>query len=80
MNKFGTIIVIVFLIAILYVTLTLVMPTVADMANTANTSMAATSNMTDYPGVSEAMVFGPWFLYLSPAVIGLIAVFVILRG
>jgi len=79
-NKLGTVIVIVIFVAISYAVITLFMPTISDFANTANASMAATSNMTDYPGTSDAMVFAPWALYLAPAAIGLIAVFFALRS
>jgi len=50
-----------------------------DLASTANTTMAATSNLSNYPGAAEGVLVAPWFLWFCPAVIGMIVIVVILK-
>lgn len=71
------------LIGVVVVANLIMMITVPDilvpMANTANTTMAATSNMSNYPGLSAAVVSTPWTSYLLINGIGLLILIIILR-
>lgn len=62
-----------------YIILTASMPVIVEMANTANTSMSATSNMSDYPGMLEATLATPLVLWFVPFIIGVIVTVGILK-
>lgn len=66
-------------VIIAYLLLTLFMPILVDTSSTANVTMAATSNMSNYPGTTETIISVPWVLYFVPAIGGGIALVVVLR-
>ena len=79
MNKLGTVAIIVALVIVCYLFLLVVMPVIVDTTITANTTMSATSNMSNYPGTSEAVIATPWILLFVPGVVGMVAVIVVLK-
>jgi len=79
MNKLGAIAIIVGMVIIAYLFLLVAMPVIADAVSTTNTTMAATSNMTNYPGTQEATLATPWVLFFVPGVIGIISVIITLK-
>lgn len=79
MIKIGAVAVVVGLVVVCYLFLLVVMPVVVDMAASANTTMAATSNMTNYPGTSGMLVSVPWVLFFLPGAIGMVVIVLILK-
>ncbi len=79
MQKFGKILVTIGFVIAAYLLLLVVVPFIADVTVTANTTMNATSNMSLYPGTSGFMLATPWILFFVPGTIGIIAVIIILR-
>lgn len=81
MNKFGTIIVIIVFFVVTFLLAQVIIPEIlVPMAETANTTMASTSNMTNYPGTAEAVTAAPWVLYLAIPAVAIIAVILVLLG
>ena len=79
MGKVGAVIVVVAATIIVYVLLLVTMPILTDFASTANTTMAATSNLTNYPGAAEGVLMAPWLVWFAPGVICMTVVVVILK-
>jgi len=79
MNKIGQVIAVVVLVIAAYLLLIVVMPVLSDITTSTNTTMQASSNMSNYPGTAEAVVAAPWALFFVPAVIGMAAVILILK-
>ena len=79
MNKIGQVIVVTLIVGAAMLFLLVTMPVVTEMANTANTTMSATSNMSHFPGTAEFMVSVPWLLFFVPPTIGMIVVVIILK-
>ena len=80
MSKVGAVIIVVVVLIACNIFLLVVWPVITDIVNTANTTMAATTNMSNYPGASETMVATPWLLYFVPNVIGMIIIVGILKS
>lgn len=80
MDKFKAVAGIIISVGLIETLLSFTIPNIlVPFVNTANTTMAATSNMSNYPGTSEFMVASPWVLYLVPPAIGIALVVAILR-
>jgi hypothetical protein len=79
MGKIGGVAVILVLVVCTYLMMLVVMPFVSEVVSTANTTMAASSNMSNYPGTGEAVLSTPWALWFLPGVIGTAAVVIILK-
>ena len=79
-GKVGAVIVITAMVAGAYLLLLVVMPILNTFAAAANATMDASSNMSLYPGLSGAIVSSPWVLFFIPAVLGMAAIFIVLRG
>jgi len=79
MGKIGQVFIVAVVVTVAYLLLLLTMPTIVDFANTANTTMHASSNMSQYPGTAEAVVSAPWILWFAPGVIGLASIVIILK-
>lgn len=79
MNKIGQVIIVVAVMIVVYLLMLVVMPFLTDIATTANVTMAASSNLSDYPGASEGLFSALWALWFAPAIIGMIAIVVILK-
>jgi len=78
-TKIITVAGIVMVVGIAYFFIIVIMPFIADMSSTANTTIAATSNMSNYPGLSGGLLGAPLFLYFVPAITGIILVIITLR-
>ena len=79
MNKIASVAVVVVANIVLYLVLIATMPIISDAASTANTTMAATSNMSNYPGVGAGVLATPWLLFFVPGVIGIALIIIILK-
>jgi hypothetical protein len=62
-----------------YLIMMIVVPLLSDFASTANTTMSASSNMSNYPGTLEFLLSMPWILWFVPAALTVVAVIFILR-
>lgn len=79
MNKLGSLVVIIVGVIFAYVILTASHSAIRDMVSSANTTMVASSNMTNYPGTQSTLLAMPWILYFIPAVIGIAVVVYVLK-
>lgn len=79
MNKIGQVIIVTLIVGAAMLLLLTFMPVVTEMANTANTTMAVTANMSRMPGTQETMVAAPWVLFWALPVIGMVAIVIILK-
>ena len=80
MDKFKLVLGVIIAISAVEALLSFIIPNVlAPFANTANMTMAASSNMSNYPGTADFLVASPWLLYFAPPVIGIIIIVAALR-
>lgn len=79
MNKVKAIGSIIIGVIVIYIILTAAQPAIVEVANTANVTMAASSNMSNFPGMAEATVAAPLWIYFIPGGVGLAAVIFILK-
>ena len=80
MNKIGSVIIVVCLVIVCYLFMLIVIPgVVVPMVSTANTTIAATSNVSDYPGTTSFLLSIPWILWFVPACIGTVVIVVLLK-
>lgn len=79
MNKVGPVAIVVGMIIAAYLLLLVVMPVLVDFSIAANTTAAASSDMSRMPGASETLIAAPWVLLFVPAGIGMIVIVVILK-
>ena len=79
MNKVVNVAWIVGIVIIVYLFLLVAMPVISSAVSSGNLTMAATSNMSNYPGTTETMLIMPWILWFVPGVGGIIAVVLVLR-
>lgn len=79
MGKLGGVIIIVAAVIFVYLLVLVFQTVLVDAVSTANTTMAASSNMSNYPGTQEAVLASPWVLWFAPGVIGMIAVVIRLK-
>ena len=68
------------IIVVTYIILTASMPTIVSIAETTNTTLVATSNMSNYPGLQEAVESSPFWIYVIPALVGGIATVIVLKA
>jgi len=80
MHKLGAIILIIIFGGAAFLLFNLMAPLIVGFANTANTTVAASSNMSNYPGTSEGLVLSPWLLLLVIPVICVILIIQVLRS
>lgn len=79
MKKFGAIVTVIGVVIIVYLILLVVMPWLAEITTSVNTTLNASHNMSLYPGTSDFLISTPWILFFLPGVIGLVVVVLILR-
>ena len=60
------------IVAVLFITT--LMPFFTQIVSTTNTTIAASSNFTNYPGSQGAILSAPFWLYFIPVIVGLIAI------
>ena len=66
-------------ILVVYVVMTASMPGINSLVQTANETLVATSNMSNYPGLQDTVESSPLWLYVIPAAVGGIATVVVLK-
>ena len=79
MGTIGAVIIVIVMVALAELFLLVIMPILTNLASTANTTMAATSNLTNYPGAAEGVLAAPWVLYFVIPVIGIVIIILLLR-
>lgn len=79
MSKVKTIILTVIFTIITYLIIIIVVPWLADVTVSVNTTLAASHNMDNYPGTSPFLVSVPWILYIVPAAIATIIIVITLK-
>ena len=79
MGKLGTVAMIAGFVIVAYLLLMVFMGVITDAASTANTTMSATSNMSNYPGTQEGVLAAPWVLFFVPGVGGIVAIIIVLK-
>jgi len=65
---------------LVYLFLLAIWPVVVDMSSTANATITASSNFTDYPGTQAVLVGAPLWLFLVPAGISTAVIVLVLRS
>jgi len=79
MNKLGAVLIIIGLLVAVNLFLLAGMPVIREMVSTANETITASSNLSNYPGTQETLVATPWILYFVPNCIGIAVIVVILK-
>lgn len=80
MDKFKFVAGTIISVALVETILSFVIPNVLlSFVYSANATIAATSNMSNYPGTSEFLIASPWILYFIPPVIGIVVIVAYLR-
>lgn len=80
MNKLGAVLIVIGIVIACYLILLVVIPSVVvDMVETANATMTASSNLTNYPGTQGFLLSTPLILFFVPGGIGMIVIVIILR-
>lgn len=79
-NKFGAISLVVAFIFIVYLILLIVIPWLAEITVSVNTTLDTSHNMSLYPGTSSFLVSTPWILFFAPAVFGIVTIVIILKS
>lgn len=79
MSKIGQVVVVVAMVIAAYLFLLVAMPILVDFASTANATMVASSNMSNYPGTASFLISSPWILFFVPGTIGIAAIVIILK-
>ena len=79
MNKIGAIAITVGMVIICYLLMLVTVPVMVGLISTANTTMAASSNMSAYPGTAGFLVSMPWICWFVPASLGIVVIIMILR-
>lgn len=81
MNKLGAVVIVIVMVAACYLIMLVVIPdVVVPLIESANETMTASSNMSDYPGSQSFLVSTPWILFFVPGTIGIIVITLILRS
>lgn len=79
MNKLGAIAITVFFVIVTYIIMLITVPVMVGLIATANATMVASSNMTNYPGTAGFLTSMPWICWFIPASLGIIVIISILR-
>ena len=79
MNKFGALLILIGGVVFAYIILTAAQGAIVSIVSSANTTMAATSNMSNYPGAQQGLLSMPLVLYFIPAIVGIAGVVWLLK-
>lgn len=79
MNKYVSVALIVAAVVVAYMLITVLQPITVSMVESANTTISASSNLSNYPGTQAALIGWPWWLWFVPAFLGTILVVVELK-
>lgn len=80
MNKAKALIIIIAMAIMGNLFLLVGVPFLAGITTTVNATLAASSNMTNYPGTSNFLLSTPWILYVLFNVVCLIIVVLVLKA
>ena len=78
-KKFGWSVLLWIAVVAAYLVMTVLMPATNSLVSTANASLVATSNMSNYPGLQEGIETAPLWLYFVPALAGVVLQVIILK-
>jgi len=78
-KKLGYSVILWVFVAISYLVITVIMPAVNSIVSTANATLVATSNMSNYPGLQPGIETSPLWLYFIPALVGVVIQVIILK-
>ncbi len=78
-DKVKQVVIIIAAVSILYLLLIPIMGIFTDAASTANTTIAATDNWSDFPGAQSALLGAPLFIFFIPAILGIAWVVLVLK-
>ena len=79
MNKLGAVLIIIGVVIGCYLILLVTQTVVVNLVESANATITASSNLTNYPGTQGFLLSTPWIMWFVPGVIGMIAIVIILR-
>jgi len=80
MKKIFGVMIIIAMVSAVYLILMVSMGAITDIVETANATMTASSNLSNYPGASEGLVAAPWIMWFVPGGIGIAVIIVYLRA
>ena len=78
-KKIGYLIMTWVFVSLAYVILAVSMPALTELSDLAAVTMAASSNMTNYPGTIEAVQSFPLYVWFIPGGVGFIATVVFMK-
>lgn len=79
MEKFRDIGITIFAVVVFYLILFLLLPFFVDITSSANATLVAEHDMSNYPGALDMVKATPWFLIFIPGAIGIFAIIFILK-
>lgn len=79
MGKVGQVAIVVGMTIAVYLFILVIMPIMNSLASTANATMTASSNLSNYPGAASGLIAAPWGLFFAPAIISGAVIVGILR-
>lgn len=80
MSKAKQVILVIAGVVMLYIIVSVFIVFLSDTSVSVNAELAATTNLSNYSGLSEFLLASPWIMYVAPAVVGIIAIIGILKG
>lgn len=66
-------------IIVAYIFLAAVMPAMNEIISTANASLVASANMSNFPGTQEAVETAPVWLWAIPGIVGVVSTAILLK-
>lgn len=79
MNKLGAVIIIIGVVIGCYLILLVTQTVVVNLVESANATITASSNLTNYPGTQGFLLSTPWIMWFVPGVIGIVVIVIILK-
>lgn len=67
------------LVVAAYIIMAVMMPAITEIVSTANTSLVASANMSDFPGTLEAVNSAPLWLWFIPGGVALVVSVIMLK-
>ncbi len=80
MNKLGAVIAVLALTVAVYMIMLVTMGVFTNLVESANATITASSNLTDYPGSQGFLVATPWIVWFVPAIISIAVIIGILKA
>lgn len=79
MKRFLIIFIIWAAVIFAYIILTAAMPAINEIVETTNSTLTATSNMSNYPGTQEAILYAPMWIWFIPGLVGVVSSVIIFK-